>query len=220
LPDRSVNQKNNNKSLLIEIMPRTKEQYEAIRLEKKELIRKTSLTLFAVKGYNATSISDIAKAAGISKGLMYNYFTSKEDLLQYIMDELSREYENFIDPDHDGQVTEAEAERFIDCLFDVITERREEMKLYYQLYFQPSVLRFIFDKFNSAAAQKANALVLQYFSDKISMDNPEAAMLTIVSFVKGVSMVYTYSEERFTPEFIETYKSILKKILIHSKNNL
>jgi len=41
--------------------------------------------LFARQGYQGTSISDLANAAGISKGLMYNYFKSKEDLLDAII---------------------------------------------------------------------------------------------------------------------------------------
>lgn len=45
------------------------------------LLIDTSLSLFSEKGYEATSIRVIAKHAGISLGLLYNYFKSKEDLL-------------------------------------------------------------------------------------------------------------------------------------------
>jgi AcrR family transcriptional regulator len=41
----------------------------------------TALTLFSEQGYDATSIRTIAQRAGISLGLMYNYFKSKEELL-------------------------------------------------------------------------------------------------------------------------------------------
>jgi len=37
----------------------------------------TVLQLFANNGYESTSISKIALTAGISKGLMYNYFRAK-----------------------------------------------------------------------------------------------------------------------------------------------
>ncbi len=37
--------------------------------------------LFAEKGYQATSISEIATTAGLSEGAIYRYFNSKEDLL-------------------------------------------------------------------------------------------------------------------------------------------
>lgn len=45
------------------------------------LLVDTSLELFSEQGYDATSIRAIAQRAGISLGLMYNYFKSKEELL-------------------------------------------------------------------------------------------------------------------------------------------
>ncbi|MFA6582735.1 MAG: helix-turn-helix domain-containing protein [Elusimicrobiaceae bacterium] len=37
--------------------------------------------LFAAEGFSATSVDDIAKAAGVNKALIYYYFKSKENLL-------------------------------------------------------------------------------------------------------------------------------------------
>ncbi len=65
--------------------PKTKEQFEVIRQRSRENILETALELFARNGYASTSISQIAKAAGVSKGLMYNYFESKEALLHAIL---------------------------------------------------------------------------------------------------------------------------------------
>ena len=41
-----------------------------------------ALKLFAEKGYHATSISQIAAKAKVSKGLMYNYFEAKKNYLK------------------------------------------------------------------------------------------------------------------------------------------
>ncbi len=46
----------------------------------RERIERAALTLFATKGVAATSIRDIAKAAGVSLGAMYNHYPSKDDL--------------------------------------------------------------------------------------------------------------------------------------------
>lgn len=62
--------------------PQSKEQFEAMRELSREKILSTALYLFSKKGFVNTSISDIAKEAGISKGLTYNYFKSKDDLLE------------------------------------------------------------------------------------------------------------------------------------------
>lgn len=54
------------------------------RKEQKELryqeILSVGLDLFIRKGYAATKIQDIANAAGMSTGLLFHYFKSKEDL--------------------------------------------------------------------------------------------------------------------------------------------
>lgn len=65
--------------------PKAKEKFEEIRQRSKETIKQTAMELFAHQGYHSTSISKIAEEAGISKGLMYNYFEGKEALLREII---------------------------------------------------------------------------------------------------------------------------------------
>ncbi len=52
----------------------------------KEKIVRESLKLFSLKGFLSTSLHDILKAAGTSKGGFYNHFQSKEDLFYHVMD--------------------------------------------------------------------------------------------------------------------------------------
>jgi AcrR family transcriptional regulator len=49
--------------------------------ERKKEIALVALDLFAEKGFETTSISEVAKAAGIGKGTIYEYFSSKEELI-------------------------------------------------------------------------------------------------------------------------------------------
>lgn len=48
---------------------------------KKELILKSAVKVFAEKGYQLATILEIAKQAGVSKGLVHFYFENKLDLL-------------------------------------------------------------------------------------------------------------------------------------------
>ena len=66
--------------------PKTSKQFEEIRQRSMQKIEAAALELFAHKGFHNTSISQIAKAAGVSKGLLYNYYENKEDLLYTIVD--------------------------------------------------------------------------------------------------------------------------------------
>ena len=48
--------------------------------EKKQEILKVAVRIFAQKGVVKTKMADIAEAAGIGKGTIYEYFRSKEDI--------------------------------------------------------------------------------------------------------------------------------------------
>lgn len=61
-------------------MPRNSEQNEQIKEERRAAILESALRLFASKGLAATRISEIAKEAGMSQGLLYHYYRSKEDV--------------------------------------------------------------------------------------------------------------------------------------------
>jgi len=53
--------------------------------ERKSQIIQTSLQLFAVKGYENTTVNNIIEGAGISKGGFYHHYNSKEALLEDIV---------------------------------------------------------------------------------------------------------------------------------------
>jgi AcrR family transcriptional regulator len=56
----------------------------------KNTILKESANLFNTQGYKATSISDITKATGLTKGAIYRHFESKSDLEQQALRSLGK----------------------------------------------------------------------------------------------------------------------------------
>lgn len=61
-------------------MPRHKEASDQIRDERRQQLLGHALRLFVRKGLSATRMQDIAEAAGVSQGLAYHYFASKEEI--------------------------------------------------------------------------------------------------------------------------------------------
>lgn len=59
----------------------------------KEQILDVSLDLFSVRGYEATSISQIADAVGLRKASLYSHFANKQDILDTLVEELTREFD-------------------------------------------------------------------------------------------------------------------------------
>jgi len=61
------------------------------REERKEQILRAAATVFARKGLTNTKIADIAAEAGISHGLAYRYFASKEDVFATLVEQAMNE---------------------------------------------------------------------------------------------------------------------------------
>jgi AcrR family transcriptional regulator len=59
---------------------------------KKGDLLKASLELFAARGYDAVSVRDIAKAAGVSEAALYKHYKGKEDMALYIFSAIATDY--------------------------------------------------------------------------------------------------------------------------------
>jgi AcrR family transcriptional regulator len=53
---------------------------EQTRAVVRSLLAGTALELFAAKGYDNTTVEEVAAAAGVSRRTLFNYFRNKEDL--------------------------------------------------------------------------------------------------------------------------------------------
>ena len=60
--------------------PLNEHQLDQLRDERREQIKKAALKVFARRGLVGTKMSMIAKEAGISQGLSYRYYSSKDEL--------------------------------------------------------------------------------------------------------------------------------------------
>jgi AcrR family transcriptional regulator len=64
-------------------IPLTKEEMEERRRE----IAHAAADLILEKGFNETSVNQIAKAVGMGKSTLYDYFSNKDELFLYLLDE-------------------------------------------------------------------------------------------------------------------------------------
>jgi len=66
------------------VSPRTNRQQQAE--ETRNRLIDSALRVFSTKGFAASTTKDIAKEAGVTDGLIYHYFSSKEDLIWAILE--------------------------------------------------------------------------------------------------------------------------------------
>lgn len=119
--------------------PRTPRQFKEMRDEKMTLIMDVALEHFANEGYYRSTIRHIARHAGISKGLMYNYFESKEALLKAIIHKSVNEIYHNLDIDKDGYLSIEEFEIFIRKIDKMLKEKKYFWRLLFQLLAQIDV---------------------------------------------------------------------------------
>ena len=75
---------------------------------KRRQIMEGARAVFLARGFDAASMADIAKAAGVSKGTLYVYFKDKDELFTAIVhDECSLQSEGVFDFDHADHDVEA-----------------------------------------------------------------------------------------------------------------
>ena len=69
---------------------------EQSKAERRAAIIQLALRHFLAHGYEATSMSAIAKEMGGSKATLWSYFSSKEELLAAVIDGLSERFQSFM----------------------------------------------------------------------------------------------------------------------------
>lgn len=173
----------------------------------------TALELFALHGYESTTINQIAKKANISKGLLYNYFESKEDLLEAILNKGIDEMMEIFDPNKDGILEVSEMEFFINESFKMVEKNRVFWKLYMSVSLQPAVFKLI-EKRIEELYQPIMKMTANYFQEA-GFENPLIETIIFGALMDGITMDYVMKPDLFPLEHIK--KELINRYCNHKK---
>ncbi len=195
--------------------PRSKEQVEEIRRESSQQIMDAALHLFAHNGFHNTSISQIAKEVGISKGLIYNYFASKDDLLQSIVEKALKSGNNVIqryDPNEKDQRNHLG--NTIDVLFRLVEKKPTYWKLIMALSLQDEIMSKISDQVQSHAQK--NLGYLTSFFETLQVAQPEREAMFYAAVLDGIFLHYIYAVDQYPLEEMKAFlKQRIEQLLNH-----
>jgi AcrR family transcriptional regulator len=107
---------------------------DAKEQRREELLAAAKAT-FAAKGFHATTIGDVAKAAGVSYGSIYWYFDSKDALFLALMDHQEAALRDHIDRtvgELDGLTGEAMFRASVQATFEFFEADRDVARLLFQ----------------------------------------------------------------------------------------
>ena len=188
--------------------PKTKEQVEVIRQQSMEAIKQAALDLFAHKGYANTSVSAIAKVAGVSKGLMYNYYESKEKLLEAVIMDAATVGENMMHNVLDERIPAKERLRLLlTGTFDWVLSHLPYYKLIVALSFQEDVM----EELGDFAKQKAEAHTQlgELLFTQMGYEQPRLEALQFGAIMDGIFVHFVHMEDDYPIEEMKEF--LLKK---------
>lgn len=168
--------------------PRTTEQLQEVREISKNKILDAALKLFAERGFHNTSISQITKEAGVSKGLLYNYFQKKEELIDGIVGKAMAEGEELMREMMAQTSPQAKLRFIINAAFAEITERKEYYKLITSLSLQldhfKNVKEIVFAKYQNSIPFFASLL------EEVGVANAEEEAMVLAATMDGIGAQY------------------------------
>ena len=182
----------------------------------REKIIHAARRVFAEKGYSQTRIQDLLKAAGVSPGAFYNYFSNKEELFLEIVREAGDGFRDSIKKIRQSRIRIGSQEE----LYSVLTE---SIRYFFEFVKRNKAgVRILFreqQNANPRIRETLNEIVAEIHQDlkrdiqrginmgRIAISDPEIAAWGIISAVSGVGLNYLghpkIEQERLTKALAE-----------------
>jgi len=106
---------------------------ESLVLKRREQIFEAVVKLFSKKGYHRTTLREISKESGITLGNLYDYISTKEDILYIIQEKATQVVMQAISKDNEGGSNPIEKlERLIHSELDAMNKYQNLIMIIYQ----------------------------------------------------------------------------------------
>lgn len=96
-------------------------------------ILETAIRLFGDRGVERVSVAEIAKQSGVSVGVIYKYYASKQVLFEACMEHSLQKLDDEIEASVNGMEIGASAGRLLQAGFDVCREHPAYIRMYHQI---------------------------------------------------------------------------------------
>lgn len=167
---------------------------------KKENILKSAIRLFSELGYASTSTNKVAKAAGVSEGLIFRHFTNKEGLLKAILEQVKEKTFHIYAPILAKSDPEDLIRAVLSMPFELDKSNYHEWRLVYSLKWQS-------DTYDSSMSDPIRLELVKAFT-KLKYENPKAEAETLLILLDGIATAVLLKK---TENMENIKQSILKK---------
>lgn len=182
-----------------------------VATEKKDQIVRATVDCIAKYGYHSFSMQDVAKKAGVSKGIIHYYFLNKDELMISVLDKVATDIELTLQTDMESiKNPKKQLEIFIEICMNIVQSTRE----YYQVNMdfwtqitQKDGVKEIIAQHYAKFRKTCSHVIEDGINQGIFRDvNPNEYSSYIISVIDGLSLQWLFDEKAFD------YNKISKKI--------
>ena len=176
-----------------------------VREERKDQIMNAAEEVFSQKGFSDARMDDIAEETGLSKGTLYLYYKSKDDLIIAILDRIfQREFKAFEDLD----LASISAS---DAIWVFVETTAKDIKIMMRLL--PITYEFMGLAFRNKLVQKTFKAYLNYYlellipviqhgidSGEFRPTDPKEVAIAMGAILEGTLLLWVYDSSLVEPE--------------------
>lgn len=187
-----------------------------VAAERKDQIVRATVECITKHGYHNFSMQDVARTAGVSKGIIHYYFLNKDDLMMSVLGKVAGDIERVILSDMESsEDPQRKIEIYIEVVFDVVRSTRE----YYQVNMdfwtqinQKDEVREVISKHYEKFRETASTVIREGISQgKFKKVEPVAFSSFMIAVIDGLSLQFLFDPEGF--EYEENTKQATEIIL-------
>ena len=173
--------------------------------ERRAQIIESAIKVFARQGFASTRMDDVAVESGLSKGLLYWYFKSKEEIIIAIADLLfGAEFRKMQSLSASGQAARACLESFLEIFIEDLQGMLKVAPVIYEFYalaFRNATVRKVMQEYLGRFVAILEPIV-QHGMDhgEFSPGNARQVTLAIGSALEGTLLLWAYAPELVQPE--------------------
>ena len=157
-------------------------------MNKRDQIIRVATRLFSEKGFENTALSEVCEEAGVSKGLIFHHFKSKDDLLRVIFSNTTELIAELNRSENDERPAQERLLTLLEGFFNQLESDKFFVQLNLNMMLQPNTRAVLND-----LIKERSALILDSVMSIFKAIDPEQASLrsyALIAELDGIALNY------------------------------
>lgn len=213
-------------------MPKGGSMSKKRSMNTKAKILEVSEKIFSEKGFDGARVDEIAKEAEVNKALIYYYFKSKDEILDYLFDELVTDSKRIMKETLNNEASlsyEENLKQSLRAILDFVIERKRIIKVAITESLKSNSRNSIIFKISDMIMSKEMDSIRKIYEEKGMNFSEDCSRLFVTEFFTGVLPIinfaiymdewktyYSINEEELIEHFLHAFKDT--HISYHLKN--